>query len=89
MGWDIFPRHETNGEQGTKGLEMEMSPQIRSWPFEKGGAGQRGCGGWGPEFRLVALVTSTSAPALALVPRPGAVLPRSLSLTFLRELIRA
>lgn len=52
MGWDIFPCHETNGKQGTKGLEM--SPQIRSWPFEKGCAGQRGCRGWGPAARMPA-----------------------------------
>lgn len=42
-----------------------------------------------PECRLVTLVTSRTAPALALVPRPRAVLPCSLSLAFLRELIRA
>lgn len=42
-----------------------------------------------PKCQAVTLVTSRTAPALALVPQPQAVLPRSLSLAFLRELIRA
>lgn len=71
VGWDISPLPEMKGWVTRDKLGRRLNMGVRVSPC----TGQRGHGGWGKEedgptaqMLAVTLVTSQTAPALALVP---------------------